>query len=852
MLNTIIVVKVKGHGSCDPNRVSDRRNSKIWFSLFSYGKGFSLKKMFLSQLPAVFALGVVSQVVQIVLLRELLMVFHGNELSLGIILAAWMLWVGIGSHLGSKIARRSIKPVTIVSIISAASVIFFVFTVFSIRMLRFFFTIETGAYFSVSDMTLSCLIVIAPVGLLLGIQFVMLAKVWRENDKAHDTSAAEKTYIGEASGNIIGGILFSFFLVHLFNSFHAVVFAGFLMVAATLLLVLKCRHEGLSMAASIKPALFMVMIGSVVFFLFLGPLDKWTYTLQWKFFSPEYLLVETRQSKYGTISVVQREDQYSFFQSGNLIFSTAGPVVESPALEEQEAVIFAHFAMVQHPAPEHVLLIGGGLRGTIREIAKHPVKHIDYVELDPVLTDMARPYIPRSTIRAIDSPLVNLIHTDGRLFIKKTDQTYDMIIADIPDPSTAVINRYYTEEFFREVKSRLNPGGVFVTGAMTTPDMRGEAAANRNTAIYHTLKRVFPNVLPAGQRFIFFFASHQQGQVSADISILRQRYIKRQINTDGFSHRHFDLLLEESQLRRINWIIRNHGRNPDAHLGNPESGPLFPPSIEEQEIMETKLPPVNERFFINSDFKPIGYYYTLRFWDVLAGGNHRDTFKWILRVQPWWIAPVFAFCIVFPLVIKCVPTLKKNRADRHFAILLAVFSTGLSTMALQVAIIFSFQSLYGFVYEMIGLITALFMGGLAIGTFVSRNLVREKSSITILAGIQFLIALFAMVIAFGLPGAAKLEFPFIVVALFSAMTFLAGIFNGADFPISVACCQSLSKDPEKATGTVYGVELFGACAGALVASVVIAPVLGITAVCILAAIANFTAFLVLVISGAWQ
>lgn len=98
-----------------------------------------------------------------------------------------------------------------------------------------------------------------------------------------------------------------------------------------------------------------------------------------------------------------------------------------------------------------------------------------------------------------------------------------MIITDIPDPATALLNRYYTEEFFREVKSRLKPGGIFVTGVMSTPDMRSETVANRNATIYHTLKRVFPYVLPAGQRFIFFFASDQHGKISEDTSILSER-----------------------------------------------------------------------------------------------------------------------------------------------------------------------------------------------------------------------------------------------------------------------------------------------------------------------------------------
>jgi spermidine synthase len=88
----------------------------------------------------------------------------------------------------------------------------------------------------------------------------------------------------------------------------------------------------------------------------------------------------------------------------------------------------------------------------------------------------------------------------------------------------------------------------------------------------------------------------------------------------------------------------------------------------------------------------------------------------------------------------------------------------------------------------------------------------------------------------------------VVFILFSAITFVAGLFNGADFPLATACCMALNKRAEKATGIVYGVELFGACAGALLASVVVAPVLGIVACCLLAGIANATAFLVVLIS----
>ncbi len=802
-------------------------------------------------LPPVLALGIASQIVQVVFLRELLMVFHGSELSLGVILAAWMLWVGAGSRLGGRIAGRFRDPFFPAAAVSLLAVAAPAVTIVLIRALRGFFTIGAGAYFSVYEMAVSSIAVMAPTGLLLGVQFVLLARLWRTGDKAGDTSGAEKAYIGEAAGNLIGGILFSFALVHVFNAFQAVLLGTALMALAIATLMTSPSVRIAPARPGIRTTLFAAFAAGTILLLYLsGPVDRWAHGLQWRHFAPGYELTETRQSRYGTISAAKRADQYSFFQSGHRVFTAAAPEVGRPAMEEQEAVVFAHFAMVQHPEPKRVLLIGGGLRGTIREMAMHPVERIDYIELDPVLTDIARPYIHPSTVAALDGPEVRLIHTDGRHYVKQTENTYDLIIADVPDPATAVLNRYYTGEFFGEVRRILNPGGVFVTGAMSTADLRGERVANRNATIYHTMGRAFPEVIPAGQRFLFFLAGSEKGLVSADPEVLRQRYARRNVEADGFSPRHFELMLEETPLRRMNWIIRNHGRSDDAHLAPPETGPMFPGPIDEQSRDEAALPPVNERFFINSDFKPIGYYHTLRFWDALtAGETDRDSFGWILRVQPWWILPAMAACILLQLVFSGVSSLSGRRIDRRFAVFLAVFTTGLSTMALQVALIFSFQSLYGFVYEMIGLITALFMGGLAAGTLTGRMLIRRRASLSILAGIQFVIAAFALLVGLLLPHAGAFAQPAAVALAIGGLTFFSGALNGVDFPVAAACCQSLDPDPEKATGIVYGVELFGACAGALAASVVVAPVLGITAVCILAAAGNLTAFIALVIAS---
>jgi spermidine synthase len=829
-------------------------------------RGFSQLR---PHLVAALLLGVVSQVAQVLLLRELLVAFYGSEFSIGIILASWMAWVGVGSRLGGVLAPRFRRPGAALAVASAGVVLVLPATLLLARSARGFFSLLPGEYLSLSSTVGVCLLLMAPACVLLGAHFVILSRIWREREGAEGVASATGTYVWEATGTLVGGVVFSLALVHLLNSFQAAVFVGALLPAATLRLMrgspgsdphltldqprgegrgAPLRARGARRVSAGGALLAASVVGLSVGLVVLEALDGWAHRLHWASLAPHQELVETRQSKYGLISVGRQGGQYSFFQSGHLAFSTGAEQEEDFELEESAGAVLAHFAMVQHPRPRRVLLLGGGLRGVLREIARHPVEEIHYVELDRVLVDAALNYVPVATREALEDPRVRVVTADGRHFLHTARGRYDLVIVDVPDPATAVLNRFYTVEFFREVRGLLEPGGVLVTGISSTADLRSRAMANRNATLYHTLRSVFSHVFAVGDTFCYFFASDDAGQASPDPGVLRDRYRERGVEARGFSEGYFFTLLQEAPLLRLNWVLRHHGRSAGPPLDPPETGPLFPPALAEQEAAEGELAPVQERFFINSDLRPIGYYYTLVLWHALTGSGQTRVMDAFLRVRLWWALPVAGAGLVILLLLRSVPPFSRGRNDARLGLLFAILATGFSTMTLQVALLFSFQSVYGFVYEMVGLIVALFMGGLALGAALAHRLVERKADRRPLALVQLLVALYAVVVAVGLPLSAAAGSTWVTFALFSALTFCGGVLNGAGFPLAISCTILLGDPPERATGTVYGNELVGGCLGALVAGVVVAPVLGVVACCLLAGAMNATAF-VLIVGG---
>ncbi len=195
-----------------------------------------------------------------------------------------------------------------------------------------------------------------------------------------------------------------------------------------------------------------------------------------------------------------------------------------------------HPALVTHPSPRKVLILGGGEGATLREVLKHgTVEKATMVDIDKKLVELCQEYLPEWSDGAFSSPKADLIYGDARQFVEKTQQKYDVIISDLTEPLEKGPSLYlFTEEFFTRIFEILEENGLFVLQAGSTDPFYDQFYCS----LVKTLERVFPLVRPYwtfvlsfGLPWGFILASRSEDplklaedQISA---IIRSRKIKK-------------------------------------------------------------------------------------------------------------------------------------------------------------------------------------------------------------------------------------------------------------------------------------------------------------------------------------
>jgi spermidine synthase len=117
--------------------------------------------------------------------------------------------------------------------------------------------------------------------------------------------------------------------------------------------------------------------------------------------------------------------------------------------------------LITHPSPRDILIIGGGDGGVLKEILLYPVKRLCLVEIDSQVIEVSKNFFPWLS-PALEDERVELVIADGEEFIHQTNRKFDVVLVDSSDP-VGPSSRLHEKDFYRDLKSYLNPKGVVVT-----------------------------------------------------------------------------------------------------------------------------------------------------------------------------------------------------------------------------------------------------------------------------------------------------------------------------------------------------------------------------------------------------
>jgi spermidine synthase len=720
--------------------------------------------------PHAFLLGVFSILAQSILVREFFVVFSGSELTLGLVLASWLLLTGAGSLAGGRLLRGfSPGAGRLLPFLEPAALFTLPAAVLAIRLARHLTPGTAGEIISVGMTSLFAFAALGGSAFAFGLWFTTAAALTPE-----DRSGPGRVYAWEAVGALLGGACFSFVLADRVEGLQLALALAFLAPAAPLgtLVVKGGRRRPLAaacLAASLAGALSLALLPSSSV-----PLVRTSQSWRW----PGMEIVDSRDTRYGNLTLVGVNGQKTIYQNGFPGSSFPDPLA-APAT--------VHLPLLAASSRNNLLLVGGMLGGELSEVLRYPVARVDYLEPDPEVTEVVRQHLPEEYTASLEDPRLRLLHVDGRAWLRARKDQYDVILLNLPPPATALFNRFYTREFFLLARQSLKAKGLLALSLPASPNYFGQALRLRNGSIYQTLSDVFPFVtaVPAGRNL--FLAS-----LSPPPALSRR--------TIGETARALGV---ESDYLKPELI---------ASLMDPERSGFLREQLTEAATAR------------NSDASPAAYFTTALYQVELGDPS----------LAPWLRAmrgPARLLPFLLPLLLLAVAvTAARLLPDKGIARGAAALTSGLSGMASQYLILFTYQTVRGLLYRQIGLLNGAFMAGLAAGGFLclaSRSVRRRPGALLLPSEAALL--LWPLLLAAALQALLSPSFGAGVAAdaAFIALAAASGLLVGFQFPLFALSHEGSRNRAAALGGRYYCLDLAGSALGVLLASIWLLPLVGL-------------------------
>jgi spermidine synthase len=197
----------------------------------------------------------------------------------------------------------------------------------------------------------------------------------------------------------------------------------------------------------------------------------------------------------------QKLELYETEEFGKLL-ALDGKVMLTERDERFYHEMLVHPAMLTHPNPERVLIIGGGDGGTAREVLRHPsVKEVIWSEIDEAVVEVARRFLPSVCENVFEDERVRLHIVPGEELVRSLAAEIDVILVDSTDPIGPAV-ALFTPPFFAACRRTLRQSGIYAMQC-GSPFL----FQNEGRAVVHHLSEMFTDV----RRYLGFVPTYPSG-----------------------------------------------------------------------------------------------------------------------------------------------------------------------------------------------------------------------------------------------------------------------------------------------------------------------------------------------------
>ncbi len=715
----------------------------------------------------VFSYGLFTIAAQTLLFREFVTTFEGNDIAVGIFFGSWFLWVGLGAFAVYRSKTLAERLGRHIELLLTAYIPAFILQWILILHARQLVGIQSYQLFPTVLMVLTSALVNAPLSCITGMLFPVASK-WLQRDHALPVSRA---YVLEAAGSFVGGLGVTILLTFGMNLATIFFIISLIVSLVALAAHLTCKRRLMAVPLGVifLGVLYCLAAGAD------GTVMQGVRLVKWG-----KLLPKTAFS--GSFQTAQAEYLYGNYQ-GQWLTIRQGTVTEAMP-DAESAGRIAAICLCQNPKAKKILVIGSGLGLCRRLLQLEQIERVTWAHSDTEYALKVEEFVPPRF--KITDERFHRLTTDIRDPSVQKQQPYDLVIINLPDATNSVLNRYYTLEFYRQIAESMAPDAVLAVRISGGENIMGTELISLGASTKLTLEKVFSQFVITPGAQTWFLASDSQS-LTADPGTLMDRFAAIKGAADIFPPQGLlSVYLPDRAAKAL-----------DAYAS-------------------VQLP---RRLLVNRDAKPLASLYSLLLSAKQSGAPATKLIKYLAVAGIWpFIIPLMIFAALRVVYVTKSP---RHDAPSGFDGTFLVFSAGCVGIGVVIVLMYLYQTRFGSLYLHVGLISSIFMMGLAMGGGLTRHLLvsRKIRATTLLPTIIIAHALIlAAAAAWPLQDWTRLTFALIFV--------LSGLCTGAYFPLAAARLADCDIETISAAGRLEMADHIGAAAGAFLTGLAIVPVVG--------------------------